>query len=294
MTHLPGYRVDSLFSGRFHHRQAGSVASCPALHRATATKDPMHRLFTAHSFPGFPKAISGKWRYVLCIGFLFHVFTGASRAQKPCASVSSGSNHLSDREPGELFFEGYVTTGTFKFNAGEVVSKIYYGGVEYDRPSTDTHCTFMGRFWKALPDLLHARVSYVFEVLPLVLIRQPVVTDIYGDPLTPARKLNPGIAISPLGFRWQWCDHKAIRPYWVVKLGESVFLEKALAVDASYENFMINSAAGIQARINHMTDLRVGYAYQHVSNAYSNADPGLDTLGVSFGVVYHFPSSSRW
>ncbi|MFP5234182.1 MAG: acyloxyacyl hydrolase [Acidobacteriota bacterium] len=260
------------------------------------TKEPVYGLFSAYRFPRLPKVISSILRCVLCSSSLLCLFAGLSRAQNPCSSASS-PNHLSDladREPGELFFEGYVATDTFKFGAGEVSSSIDYAGVEYDRHSSDTHCTFMGRVWKTLPDLLHARVSYVFEALPLVLIRQPVVTDIYGDALTPARKLNPGIEIAPLGFRWQWRDRKAIRPYWVVKLGESVFLEKALAIDASYENFMINSAAGIQARINHKADLRLGYAFQHVSNAYSNADPGLDTLGISFGIVYHFPSSSRW
>lgn len=292
MAHPPRYLVDAFCLRALHVRQI-SVTSRLAQRGARVTQKPVYGLFLVRSFPRLSKAVLSTWRHALCIGFLLSFFSGLSKAQNPCSSASS-PNHLSDREPGELFFEGYVATDTFKFGAGEVSSSIDYGGVEYDRHSSDTHCTLMGRVWKTLPDLLHARVSYVFEALPLVLIRQPVVTDIYGDALTPARKLNPGIEIAPLGFRWQWRDRKAIRPYWVVKLGESVFLEKALAIDASYENFMINSAAGIQARINHKADLRLGYAFQHVSNAYSNADPGLDTLGISFGIVYHFPSSSRW
>ncbi len=254
---------------------------------------PVYRRFSACPVSRFQRAILGRWRHAFCVCFFLSLFPGLSWAQNPCKSAS-GPNPLSGREPGELFFEGYVANDTFKFGAGEVSSSIDYAGVEYDSHSSDTHCTFMGRVWKTLPDLLHARVSYVFEALPLVLIRQPVVTDIYGDALTPARKWNPGIEIAPLGFRWQWRDRKAVRPYWVVKLGESVFLEKALAIDASYENFMINSAAGIQARIHHKTDLRLGYAFQHLSNAYTNADPGLDTLGFSFGFVHHFSSSSRW
>ncbi len=293
MAHLPRYLADTFCFRAFHVRQIDSAKGRLGLHGTTGAKASMDRLSVLCLFPSFPEDISGISRCALCIGFLFSLFPGLSRAQNPCLSAS-GPNHLSVREPGELFFEGYVANDTFKFAAGEVVSTIYYGGVEYDRHSPDPDCSFMGRFWEALPDLLHARVSYVFEALPLVLIRQPVVTDIYGDALTPARKWNPGIEIAPLGLRWQWRDRKAVRPYWVLKLGESVFLDKALAIDASYENFMINSGVGIQARIHHKTDFRLGYAFQHLSNAYTNADPGLDTLGFSFGFVHHFSSSSRW
>ena len=288
--------VGAFCPGKFHVSRIGRVANRLAQHGARATKEPVFGLFPARPFPRFPRVISSTWQHALCIGFLISLFSGLSKAQKPCLSASGPNHlyHLSAREPGELFFEGYVSNDTFKFNTGEVVSKIYYGGVEYDRHSSDADCSFMGRFWKAVPDLLHARLSYVFEALPLVLIRQPVVTDIYGDALTPARKWNPGIEIAPLGLRWQWRDRKAIRPYWVLKLGESVFLEKALAIDASYENFMINSGVGFQAKIHPKTDFRLGYAFQHLSNAYTNADPGLDTLGFSFGLVHHFSSSSRW
>jgi hypothetical protein len=197
-------------------------------------------------------------------------------------------------ESGELFFEGYLSNKVFKFAGGELSSMIYYGGIEYDKHSLGTYRTRVGSFWDGPAKLVHARLTYVFEVLPIDLIRQPTYTDYWGDALGPGRKTNPGIAISPLGFRWMWRDGKNFRPLWTVKLGEAVFTQKALGTNASYENFTVNSAFCFQARLTETADLRLGFAYQHVSNAYTNADPGLDTIGPSFGIVYHLPASSKW
>ncbi len=171
----------------------------------------------------------------------------------------------------------------------------YYGGIEYDRHNPGTYTTRAGRFWSGPAKLAHARFTYVAEVLPINLLRQPTQTDIWGDGLSPARKTVPGIAISPLGFRWMWRDGKAFRPLWTVKLGEAVFTQKALGTNASYENFTVHSEIGFQAKLAATTDLRLDYAYQHISNAYSNAsNPGLDTVGPSFGIVYHLAASSKW
>ena len=230
---------------------------------------------------------------VHCLSLLMNLCVLGSSAQEfllappPMAPVPKP-------ESSELFFEGYISNTVFKFAGGEVSSKIYYGGIEYDKHNLGTYRTRAGRFWAGPPKLVHARLTYVFEVLPLDLLRQPTYTDYWGDALGPGRKTNPGIAISPLGFRWMWRDGKAFRPLWTVKLGEAVFVQKALGTNASYENFTVNSAIGFQARLTEVTDLRLGYGYQHVSNAYTNADPGLDTVGPSFGIVYHLPASSKW
>jgi hypothetical protein len=229
----------------------------------------------------------------LRLGLLLNLCAIATSAQPFLLAPSPGAP-IPNPESSELFFEGYISNAVFKFAGGEVSSMIYYGGVEYDKHNPGTYASRAGRFWDAPPKLLHARLSYVFEVLPLDLIRQPIHTDYWGDAIAPGRKTNPGIAISPLGFRWIWRDGKALRPLWTVKLGEALFAEKALATNASYENFTVNSAIGFEARLSETTDLRLGYAYQHVSNAYTNADPGLDTVGPSFGIVYHLPASSKW
>ena len=197
-------------------------------------------------------------------------------------------------ESSELFFEGFVSNANFKFAGASLSSMVYYAGIEYDRRNLGTYMTRAGRFWNGPPRLVHARLTYVFEVLPLTIIRQPSYTDYWGNAIGTGRKSNFGVAVSPLGFRWMWCDGKPFRPYWTIKLGEALFAEKALGTNASYENFTVNSAIGFQTRLTATTDLRLGYAYQHLSNAYTNADPGLDTVGPSFGIVYHLSASSRW
>jgi len=208
----------------------------------------------------------------------------SSRAQ-------SASDSVSRPETSELYFETYIANDVFMFSSGEISSMIYYGGIEYDPHSLNHHANRFGRMFLWPATLVHARVRYVMEFLPLVLIRQPTLTDVWGDALGPARKTVPGIAVSPVGFRWMWRNGRAIRPLWVVKLGEAVFTQKALGNNASYENFTINSVVGLQTRLSSRYDLRLTYGYQHVSNAYSNnSNPGLDTLGPSFGLVYHMKS----
>lgn len=210
------------------------------------------------------------------------------RAQAPSAKAPKP-------ETSELFFEGYIPYGTFKFAGGETVSTIFYGGVEYDEHNLGTYVNRVSRILDFPPKLVHARLTYAAEILPLVLLRQPVVTDIWGNAITPARKIVPGVAIAPLGFRWMWLDGKAIRPLWTLKAGEALFTQKALSTKATYENFTINSALGMQARLSPRIDLRLAFEYYHMSNAYVNAsNPGIDTLGPNFGIVYHLPASSRW
>jgi hypothetical protein len=230
---------------------------------------------------------------VFCTALLLNAFAINVCAQQ--YSYLRGSRAQTPKsESSEIFFEGYISKMVFKFAGGELASMIYYGGIEYDRHSSRFSSTRAVRFWDRPAQVLHAHSTYVFEVLPVDLVRQPTHTDYWGDPLGPGRKTNPGIAISPLGFRWIWRDEKALRPFWTVKLGEALFAEKAFGTNASYENFTVNSAIGFQARLTATTDFRLGCAYQHVSNAYTNADPGLDTIGPSFGIVYHLPASSKW
>lgn len=235
----------------------------------------------------------GPFAGVLSLCLLLILFTSGAQAQQH-RFLRSARVQTPKPEPGEIFVEGFISVAGFKFAGGEDTSMIYYGGFEYDRHNSGIYSTRAARFWDGPPKLLHARLTYVFELVPLDIIRQPTHTDNWGNALGPGRKTNPGIAIAPLGFRWMWRDGKSFRPFWVVKLGEALFAEKALGTNASYENFTVNSAIGFQTRLSDTTDLRLGCAYQHVSNAYTNADPGLDTLGPSFGIVYHLPASSRW
>ena len=104
----------------------------------------------------------------------------------------------------ELIVEGLVSYGNYTLWASGWDQHLYTAGIEYDRHS-------WGHF-------LRARMDYVAEFLPLVLLKKPVMVDIYGNP-EPYKTHNrpmeivPGIDISPIGFRWQWLSNRAIKPY---------------------------------------------------------------------------------
>ncbi|MGA9063607.1 MAG: acyloxyacyl hydrolase [Terracidiphilus sp.] len=170
-----------------------------------------------------------------------------------------------------------------------------YGSVEYDRGNLGSHLSTLGHYLNMPGRLVHARVDYAAEFLPLVILREPAVSDIWGNPLSPNQKTVPGMAITPLGFRWLWRDGKTIKPLWTIKMGGVVFTQKALSTKATYANFTINSALGLQARLTPRIDLRIANEFHHFSNLYVNtSNPGLDALGIIFGIVYHLPASGRW
>lgn len=181
------------------------------------------------------------------------------------------------KEPVEsdIVIEGLASYGNYKIFASGTNCKLYTAGVEYDRNS-------WGR-------LLGARMDWVAEVLPLVLLNKPVLTDEFGNTKSYAREVVPGFGISPIGFRLLWRDHKAIKPYLMAKGGMLGFAEKVPARQATYENFSLQSAMGVNVRMNEKVDLRLGlFSDFHFSNAFIvDSNPGLDVMNANIGISYH-------
>ncbi len=100
---------------------------------------------------------------------------------------------------------------------------------------------------------------------------------------------------SPFGFRFLWRSNKAIKPYVIGKLGAAVFTQKALSPEASYVNFNIQAAFGLQIKMTENWDLRVDpFEFFHVSNGYLAAsNPGMDELAVKIGVTYHLTKGNQ-
>jgi len=117
-------------------------------------------------------------------------------------SASSAEPQPRQRPAQELIVEGLMSYGNYKIFASGYDEKLFTAGVEYDRHS-------WGHFLKA-------QVDYVAEFLPFVLLDKPLYTDIYGNPVPKKdkaiREYVPGIGISPIGFRLQWRNNKAIKP----------------------------------------------------------------------------------
>jgi Lipid A 3-O-deacylase (PagL) len=194
-----------------------------------------------------------------------------SRAEEPIAYA----------RPSEIIYEGMASYGNYRLFGAAEHATLYTAGVEYDREE-----------W---PRVVRARVDYVCEFLPFVLLTQSAKTDIWGDALTQARKDVPGIGITPIGFRLLWRDQHRIMPYFETKASVLGFTQKALSPEATYENWSFHVTAGAKIRLRGRYDLRLGMISDlHFSNAFVvRSNPALDVMNVEVGLVYHLRGAPR-
>jgi hypothetical protein len=217
------------------------------------------------------------------VGTCLLLFAALSAAA-PLLAQMDGTTASSDKSrrkvESELIVEGLGSFGHFHVFAFSWWSSLDVGGLEYDRHSWDR---FLG-----------ARRDYVAEILPVAILRQPAKTDVFGDPLTTKRKTNYGVGISPAGMRLIWRDGKKWKPYYTIKGGLIIFTQKSISEYASYQNFSLQQAFGIQFRVTPQWDFRVGASDFHFSNAFMvPSNPGIDEMMYSGGICYHLGKTSK-
>jgi hypothetical protein len=208
------------------------------------------------------------------------IFTpGFAQGQAPC-KVDKAERDAAKKEghprpvESQIIFEGQGSFGNYTIFAQGEDSKLFTAGVEYDRHS-----------WGCL---LKAHVYYVGEFLPFVLLDQPAILNYYGIPRSTDKQLVPGVGITPIGFRLLWRDRRAIQPYLMAKGGILVFTQKAESPNASYENISLRSEVGLQIRMTHRVDLRMGIGDYHFSNGFVvPSNPGLDVMSYMGGIAWH-------
>ena len=131
-------------------------------------------------------------------------------------------------------------------------------------------------------------MDYVAEILPVVILRQPAKTDVFGDPLSTAHKTVAGFGVSPIGLRMIWRNGKRWKPYYLIKAGMVGFNKKALSEYASYEDFTLQQSIGMQFRLNDRWDIRTGISDFHFSNAFLVPNnPGIDEMSYNVGLSLH-------
>ena len=194
------------------------------------------------------------------------------------AQVSIGTKrNTRDRPPveREIAVTGMVPFGDVRMYSATIRCNAWTAAVEYDRHS--------------FGHLLGARVDYVAEVIPFMLLSQPAVSDFWGNALSPNQELVPGVSISPIGFRFLWFNGRRVRPFLTGKTGIAAFAKKAMSPNASYANSNTQGEMGVEIRVSDRVDLRlVPIMLFHVSNAYLAAsNPGMDELASKFGVSFH-------
>jgi len=214
--------------------------------------------------------------------------TGTSLASSVGTDVSAGSvvngpTVTSDRPPveQEIAVMGMIPAGDYRMFSATVRCNAWTVGVEYDRHS-------WGYFLKS-------QFDYVVEVIPVLILSQPAVSDFWGNALSPNQKLVPGVSISPFGFRMLWRGNKAIRPYVIGKIGAAVFTQKAMSPNASYANFNVQADFGVLFKLTERVDLRVDpFVFFHISNGYLAAsNPGMDELASKIGISYHLGKQEK-
>ena len=182
----------------------------------------------------------------------------------------------------EISVTGMVPYGDYRMFSATVRCNAWtIAAVEYDRNS-----------WG---HILHSQFDYVAEVIPVMILSQPAVSDFWGNARSPNQEYVPGISISPFGLRFLWLEHRAIRPYILGKIGAAVFTKKAFSQNASYANFNVQADFGVLFKMTEQVDLRVDpFAFFHVSNGYLAAsNPGMDELAMKFGITYHLKGRSE-
>jgi hypothetical protein len=173
-----------------------------------------------------------------------------------------------------VVFESLNSFGHIHLFADSWYSYLNLGGIEYDRHS-------WGR-------VLGADVDYSAEFLPIIVVRQPSKTDIWGDPLSRSRETNPGIGILPIGARLMWFDDARVKPYYVIKAGMTGYIHKAFSNYSSYQDFALDQSIGMQFRVGERTDLRAAFGFFHQSNGFVNpGNPALDEMNWNIGISHH-------
>ncbi|MFZ0301048.1 MAG: acyloxyacyl hydrolase [Terracidiphilus sp.] len=203
---------------------------------------------------------------------------------RPGSALLQGQES-SSRTPveSEIIFEGMDSFGHFHIFANSWWSDLSVAGIEYDRHS-------WGNF-------IGAHVDYSAEILPVVILRQPTETDIWGNPIGAGRanrEIVPGVGILPIGVRLLWRDGTRLEPYYVIKGGMTGYTKKTFSQDAAYENFCLDQSIGIEFRLSDRVGFRAGFGVFHQSNGFVvPSNPGLDAMNLSGGISYRLGHSQR-
>jgi hypothetical protein len=194
--------------------------------------------------------------------------------QAATSRLAEPQGEIKVRPESEIVVEGAGSFGHYHLLANSWWSDLYWSGIEYDRHS-------WGNF-------LGAQMDYVAEFQPVVILRQPTTTNVWGVPFTTARELVPGIGFVPIGLRMMWRSDKSIKPYCILKGGMVGYTKKALSQDASYVNLSLQVGIGMQFHLHDRLDMRVGLSDFHFSDAFIvPSNPGLDVMAYTGGLSYH-------
>jgi len=167
----------------------------------------------------------------------------------------------------ELAVEGGGCFGNWHIFAYAEDRQINTFGMEYDRHS-----------WGGF---LTARVDYVAEIVPVVLLNEPAKYAYDSDPLTTARQVKYGADISPIGVRLLWRRDAAFKPFLISQGGVAYFKDRILSPGDTHLQFTAQFGGGFEQRIAPRVGFRAGLSEFHISNGnIAASNPGIDFMYV--------------
>jgi hypothetical protein len=190
-------------------------------------------------------------------------------------AAQAQSTAAGERPPVEsqVVVEGGSSIGNIHVFAYADGRRIAPFGVEYDRHS-----------WGSF---LSARVDYVGEVLPVVLMNEPARYGADSIALTTDRQVKYGFGFSPVGVRLLWRRDAAFRPYLTGKGGLLIFPDPVLSPLDGHLNFSAQFGGGVEETLTRRVCLRLGYSDFHMSNGgIATRNPGIDFMYFNAGLVY--------
>ena len=192
----------------------------------------------------------------------------------------------------DLFDHGFASVGCFKFACGATDSLDYDGGIEYDRHNLGSHLSTFGHIMNyraANPSASTRHENYSDRPSA----RTGTGRSMGQSPHHPEEDAG-GRGPFTAGPAHDVARRQAGDALLGGKTGGVVFNEKARAPNATYANFTFQIGVGTQIKMTEKTNLRVGFQLFHFSNLYVNgSNPGLDTLGFTFGFVRHLPAGTN-
>ncbi|HEV2483985.1 MAG TPA: acyloxyacyl hydrolase [Terracidiphilus sp.] len=175
----------------------------------------------------------------------------------------------------EIAIEGGGSFGNYHLFAYAEDRRVYTSGIEYDRHS-----------WGGF---LNARVDYVAEILPVVLLSEPAQYKYDSTALTTAHQLKYGADISPIGVRLLWRRNNAFKPYLISKGGVAYFKERVMSPGDTHLQFVAQFGGGMEQTLARRLELRAGISEFHISNGnISASNPGVDLIYVYSALSYKF------
>ena len=179
----------------------------------------------------------------------------------------------------DLAVEGGGSFGNWRIFAYAEDRQLDTFGFEYDRHS-----------WGGF---LTARVDYVAELLPVVLLNEPAKYKNDSTALTTARQIKYGADASPIGVRLLWRRNKAFKPYLISKGGVAYFKDRILSPQDTHMQFSAEFGGGFEQRITPRLGFRAGINEFHFSNGDIAPNPGIDFMYVCGQLSYRLGKLPR-